>query len=539
MSETKREKQRALVFQGGGALGAYEAGVYRQLYNTLSDQIKEEENIFDIVAGTSIGAINAAIIVSHVIQNRRLHPEWSVLKSWQGSAEKLERFWRYQVSSEPNLFWQSNLYIYWADRERWAQRYPQIATKEAARRYYSAREFLMRGAKNVFAPEHRFPIYDEKFMDDNRYDAINNNWFRYSNSPLKQSIKDYTTFPIGTYSANNEPRLLLVTVDIEEGETVTFDSYPKNKKGTIRYSEYGYDKETRKYEYRMNYDKGLMVEHVMASASVPLLYDFQRVPKNYDYKRGEEQDLSPENSRPFWDGALLSNTPTRELISHHKLFWEKSTTPIEGNPKTVYEMRTEQDEQKREEYAKQLFEILWNDLTTTAGALQQQLRASDLDVYIVNIWAKEEKPFPEYDDFDLTKDRVFDIANHDKTEYDLKVAKFVTDYIELTRTLIRQLAKPDDKEAVRKILLNGSKRKRKSKSREDIPRMYLDLLIGRFDVNEILRIEREEPPETSISNKWVDLSIDTVKRLIQQGDADALKEIKNSIHKRASREDRL
>jgi NTE family protein len=138
MSETKREKQRALVFQGGGALGAYEAGVYRQLYKTLSSQINEDENIFDIVAGTSIGAINAAIIVSHVIQNRRLYPEWSVLKCWQGSAEKLEQFWTRQVSSEPNLIWQPNLYIYWSDRERWAQRYPQIATKEAARRYYSA-----------------------------------------------------------------------------------------------------------------------------------------------------------------------------------------------------------------------------------------------------------------------------------------------------------------------------------------------------------------------------------------------------------------
>jgi NTE family protein len=106
----------------------------------------------------------------------------------------------------------------------------------------------------------------------------------------------------------------------------------------------------------------------------------------------------------------------------------------------------------------------------------------------------------------------------------------------LTRSLIQQLAKAGDKEAVRKILLSDSKTKTKSKSREDIPRMYLDLLIGRFDVNEILRIERIEDPETSISNKWVDLSIDTVKQLIQQGDAHALKEIKNSIHKRASRE---
>jgi NTE family protein len=526
MSETKRKKQRALVLQGGGALGAYEAGVYRQLYNTLSNQIKDNENIFDIIAGTSIGAINAAIIVSYVKERRE--KGFGILESWKGSADKLEAFWRYQVSSEPNLFWQPNLYIYWSDRERWAQRYPQIATKEAARRYYSAREFLMRGAKNVFEREDHFPIYDEKFMDDSPYDAINNNWFRYSNSPLKQSIKDYTTFPIRTDSANNEPRLLLVTVDIEEGETVTFDSYSE-------ISEYGeYVKKRKKYEYTINHDHGLMAEHVMASASVPLLYGFQRVPRKYDYARiGLEQDTAPENSRPFWDGALLSNTPTRELINHHKLFWEKHTVPIPANGKTVYEMRTEQNEQKREEYAKQLFdEILWNDLTTTAGAQQQQLRAPDLDVYIVNIWTKEEKPFPEYDDFDLTKDRVFDIANHDKTGYDLKVAKFVTDYIELTRNLIQQLAKAGDKEVVRKILLNDSKTK--SKSREDIPRMYLDLLIGRFDVNEILTIERTEHPETSISNKWVDLSIDTVKQLIQQGEAHALEKIENSIHKRAS-----
>ena len=29
-------KQRALIFQGGGALGAYEAGVYRVLYDWIS-----------------------------------------------------------------------------------------------------------------------------------------------------------------------------------------------------------------------------------------------------------------------------------------------------------------------------------------------------------------------------------------------------------------------------------------------------------------------------------------------------------------------
>ena len=89
-----------------------------------------------------------------------------------------------------------------------------------------------------------------------------------------------------------------------------------------------------------------MVEHVMASASIPLLYDFQRVPLGYDYTkadRGQEQDSTPQNSRPFWDGALLSNAPTRELINHHhKLFWENSTK-LTMYGKTLYQMRTERD----------------------------------------------------------------------------------------------------------------------------------------------------------------------------------------------------
>lgn len=58
-----RFKQRVLVMQGGGALGAYEAGAFRTFYDWLDMQTKEDENIFDVIAGTSIGAITASIIV--------------------------------------------------------------------------------------------------------------------------------------------------------------------------------------------------------------------------------------------------------------------------------------------------------------------------------------------------------------------------------------------------------------------------------------------------------------------------------------------
>ena len=57
---------RALIFQGGGSLGAYEAGAYKAIYEDISAFFKTEgrgnEPIFHIISGTSIGAINAAII---------------------------------------------------------------------------------------------------------------------------------------------------------------------------------------------------------------------------------------------------------------------------------------------------------------------------------------------------------------------------------------------------------------------------------------------------------------------------------------------
>ena len=61
-NEEKQEElpvETVLVLQGGGSLGAYECGVYKTL---AKHNIK-----FDIVAGTSIGALNAAIIAALLI----------------------------------------------------------------------------------------------------------------------------------------------------------------------------------------------------------------------------------------------------------------------------------------------------------------------------------------------------------------------------------------------------------------------------------------------------------------------------------------
>jgi NTE family protein len=67
------DKKVALVLQGGGALGAYQAGVYEAL--------AQSEYLPDWVAGISIGAINAAIIAGNAPEHRveRLRDFWNTI----------------------------------------------------------------------------------------------------------------------------------------------------------------------------------------------------------------------------------------------------------------------------------------------------------------------------------------------------------------------------------------------------------------------------------------------------------------------------
>jgi NTE family protein len=64
-------EQTVLVFQGGGALGAYQAGVYQALHEAGIEP--------DWIVGTSIGAINASLIAGNAPENR---------------IAALEEFWR-------------------------------------------------------------------------------------------------------------------------------------------------------------------------------------------------------------------------------------------------------------------------------------------------------------------------------------------------------------------------------------------------------------------------------------------------------------
>src|SRR5215470_3321701 len=56
------DRQIVLVLQGGGALGAYQAGVYQALHERGIEP--------DWIVGTSIGAINASLIAGNPHERR-------------------------------------------------------------------------------------------------------------------------------------------------------------------------------------------------------------------------------------------------------------------------------------------------------------------------------------------------------------------------------------------------------------------------------------------------------------------------------------
>ena len=331
-------------------------------------------------------------------------------------------------------------------------------------------------------PFNGLPPFDYRFFD-NFGVPINNTWYVYSNQPLKESLEKYAIFPIATKYNENQPRLLLVSVDVQEGSIVTFDSYEKDEDQNTRESVYGdfipdnKDRNKGHYKYKISYPNGIISDYAMASGSVPINYAYTTI-NGVEKLKPLNGKVSPDKvPRYFWDGGLLSNTPLRELIQSHKDYWY-----------------------------------------TVVGKEQEGALVPDLEVYIMDVWSTKEENIQW--DHDAAKDRKEDLLLNDKTDYDEKTANIVSDYVSLVKEFI-DLSKrrniPD--EEIKKILAKPTLR---SKHRTGIERHNKDLVDGRFDVN-VIRIERTTNIELDISNKMLDYSTDTIEQLIQDGYEDAVK----------------
>jgi NTE family protein len=493
-------KERAIVLQGGGALGAYEAGAYKALYEWHSKEDKREGKetsmTFDNIAGTSIGAMNAAVLTSYVVENG----------TYEGSAERLLDFWNY-LSKESiadtnpwfKLFWD---YLHSIDNA--------IATGEAARRYYSAKEFAITGVPNVFSPP--IPARDKKF-----FDFLWNTWYRFSNEPLRKSLERFAKFPIATAFEEDQPRLILVSVDVADGVPVTFDSYAKEDGS--RKTEYGryVKKEDGKeigFERVIRYNDGITLDQVMASGCYPVNFDYALLGVESYYHHdpnsnknnslatktntqdGHSIDSTGTSSHPspyrdfsgqyrkeirhFWDGGLLTNTPLTQLVILHRDYW--------------YKIRGLKD------------------------------KVPTLSVDVINVHPTRQAQIPT--DHDGVLDRKNDITFSDRSHKDEEVLLLVSDYIDLVRDLIRIAKENGVKEKAITNLLN---KRTKYHGLSWRPRLNKEIVEGRFDIDAIIRIERKNDEHT-ISDKTFDFSSGTIMQLLKDGYADTM----NFIHSKTS-----
>ena len=493
--------ERALVLQGGGSLGAYEAGAYKALYEWLSKKDKEEGKetsiTFDIIAGTSIGAMNSAVLTSYVVENG----------TYEGSAERLIDFWKYlSKESIPDTnpwfkpWWD---YLHSIDKA--------IATGEAARRYYSAKEFAVAGVPNVFSPP--IPVRDNRF-----FDFIWNSWYRFSNEPLRKSLEKFAKFPIATAFEENQPRLILVAVDVAKGAPVTFDSYAKEDGS--RKTEYGrylkqQDGKEIGFERIIRYNDGITVDQVMASGCYPINFDYCLLEvESYCHNSVNDLHNSNNNSFPygssisigisspppypdrdfsehyrkeirhFWDGGMLTNTPLTQLVLLHRNYW--------------YKIRGLKD------------------------------KVPSLNICVINVHPTTQTQIPT--DHDGVIDRKNDITFSDRSHKDEEVLLLVSDYIDLVRNLIKIAKEAGAKDKDISSLLNQRTKYHGMNLR---PRFYKEIVEGRFDINEIVRIERKND-ESTISDKTFDFSSGTIMQLIKDGFEDTTDLINNILGSRLS-----
>lgn len=490
--------QRALVFQGGGSLGAYEAGVFHVLYHWIRKDLSEYENIFDIIAGTSIGAINASIIMNHFLDNKSedntSEEEWprGVLKYWEGSPERLLDFWK-KISSNSILDYPLHLLKSTWDfyKNLSVQMFPYYKSftdltisGESLRRYYSTKKRIVFGEPHVFSPLFLPPFPTPLF--NKFFDYFPSAWwYQYSNQPLKEFILEFASKlhfdhheaeGIRTDINRSEPRLLLVAANIKTARPETFDSYSEND---------------------------ITINHVLASAAIPINYSYIEI-----------------NGNKYWDGGILSNTPVRELISSHKTFWKKDDV----NFGDEYEDGSSADSEGKLTFDE------WDNFYKT----QKAYNIPDLSLTIVNLHPESEEGnhIPTLYDYDMTKDRQNDIRFHDKTDYDVKLAQDVSDYHDFVEEMT-QLANDAIKEindqnkaaySLKKRFEGILNRQQRTLTRITNPRYFSDLIYKRFDIDEVIKIQRKDDIHT-ISDKIFDFSSETILNLIEEGEKDALQEI--------------
>lgn len=192
----------ALVLQGGGALGAYQCGVYEGLHEAGVRP--------NLVAGISIGAINAAIIAGNAPRER---------------VERLRGFWELICEPGQSLSWAATAV------RTMAAAMPQGANVDAWATSLSAAAALWQGQRGFFEPRTVPPWW----LADGSDAATS----FYDTAPLRETLERFVDFD--RINHDDELHLVVGATEVETGNFRYFDSR----------------------------DMTLGAEHVMASGALP------------------------------------------------------------------------------------------------------------------------------------------------------------------------------------------------------------------------------------------------------------------------------
>jgi NTE family protein len=253
--------ENVLILQGGGSLGAFACGVFKAL---ASSNIK-----IDIVAGTSIGGLNASIIAG---SKEKDHPETALEQFWLELGEG-------SISANPSMnffpFMKSLSPV--SERPMSANHTPTSGSSSvdhSALAHISQIESLMSfynsaiyGNKKVFMPRWgpEFAFTDPEYF-------VPHEWtYLYDHSPLVEHLEKYIDYDRLQPNGKPNARLIVTAVNVLTSEPLIFDSSKQR----------------------------ITSKHILATTGYPRYY-FRWV--------------EVEKGIYAWDGSLLSNTPLREVI---------------------------------------------------------------------------------------------------------------------------------------------------------------------------------------------------------------------------------
>ena len=300
--------------------------------------------------------------------------------------------------------------------------------------------------------------------------------------------------------------------DIAEGIPVTFDSYHKEdghrKTGYGRYI--SRDGEDIGFEHVIKYDDGITSDQVMASGSLPINFDYTKIEvESYKHNHSDRKDngesrgigsdsvtnIEDTNShyytneiRHFWDGGLMTNTPLMQLVLLHRYFWYRVMGLKDNVPRLL--------------------------------------------IGIINLHPTAQPEVPS--DYDGALGRKSDISFSDRSRQEENILILISDYVGLIRSLISLAKEGKIKEERINDLLDQPTRLRGLLYQ---PKRIRETIEGRFEIDEVIRIERRNDPHT-ISDKIFDFSRGTINALLRDGYDDAkteLTELENRL-KRAELE---